>query len=278
MSVDRGAAGSTAAPSNGHADSASAGASEIASGEDRLRAANDDERIPASADAGAGDASAEGEQRGDAGRRRGRGRGRDRGPREGAPSGDSGNAFAQGEAAASEGVDSGAARIDREAHPPAAFAATPPFGRDEHASPEADPMAQPWHAADATTANDAAAARTELPRRAETVARTEQPAPAEPAARAEPAPIARAEPYALPIDSLAAVAESAGLQWVNSDADKIEAAQAVMAAMPAAPRVPREIAAPPAVDEGPLVMVETKKDLAQVKLPFETTAQETQGH
>jgi ribonuclease E len=93
----------------------------------------------------------------------------------------------------------------------------------------------------------------------------------------EPAPVARVEPYALPIDSLAAVAESAGLQWVRSDTAKIEAAQAAMAAMPAPPRVAREIVVPPPADEGPLVMVETRKELAQVKLPFETTAQETQG-
>jgi len=32
-----------------------------------------------------------------------------------------------------------------------------------------------------------------------------------------------------------------------------------------------------ATDEGPRVLVETKKDLAQVRLRFETTAQETQG-
>jgi len=87
----------------------------------------------------------------------------------------------------------------------------------------------------------------------------------------------RAEPYALPIDSLAAVAESAGLQWVNSDASKIAAAQAAIAALPTPARVPREIVAVAAIDEGPLVMVETKKDLGQVKLPFETAAQETQG-
>jgi ribonuclease E len=98
-----------------------------------------------------------------------------------------------------------------------------------------------------------------------------------PAPHVEPMPLARVEPYALPIDSLAAVAESAGLQWVNSDAGKIEAAQAALAATPTPPRVPREIVAVAAVDEGPLVMVETKKDLAQVKLPFETTAEETQG-
>jgi ribonuclease E len=87
----------------------------------------------------------------------------------------------------------------------------------------------------------------------------------------------RAEPYALPVDSLASVAESAGLKWVNSDASKIAAAQAAIAALPTPPRVPREIVAVAVVDEGPLVMVETKKDLGQVKLPFETTAQETQG-
>ena len=98
------------------------------------------------------------------------------------------------------------------------------------------------------------------------------------APRVEPVPKAEpAQPYALPIDSLAAVAESAGLQWVNTDVAKIEAAQAAIAATPAPQRVPREIAPVVAVDEGPLVLVETKKDLAQVKLPFETTAQETQG-
>ena len=41
--------------------------------------------------------------------------------------------------------------------------------------------------------------------------------------------------------------------------------------------VPREIPPVAAVDEGPLVLVETEKDLSQVKLPFETTPRETQG-
>jgi ribonuclease E len=87
----------------------------------------------------------------------------------------------------------------------------------------------------------------------------------------------KVSPFELPIAQLRGIAESSGLQWVNSDAGKIEAAQAAMAAMPAAPRVAREIVVPAPVDEGPLVMVETKQELAQVKLPFETTAQETQG-
>ena len=46
---------------------------------------------------------------------------------------------------------------------------------------------------------------------------------------------------------------------------------------PAPVRVPRERKAPVVVDEGPLVLVETKKDLSQFKLPFETAQQETQG-
>ena len=75
----------------------------------------------------------------------------------------------------------------------------------------------------------------------------------------------------LPTDSLQAVAEAAGLQWVSSDAEKIRAAQAEMAAAPAPVHVPRERKPVESVDNGPLVLVETRKDLSQVKLPFETT-------
>jgi ribonuclease E len=89
--------------------------------------------------------------------------------------------------------------------------------------------------------------------------------------------VAAATSYALPLDSLAAVAEAAGLQWVNSDATKIEAAQSALAADPPPTHVPREIRPVVASEEGPLVLVETKKDLSQVKLPFETAPQETQG-
>ena len=72
------------------------------------------------------------------------------------------------------------------------------------------------------------------------------------------------------MDSLQAVAESAGLQWVNSDAEKIRAVQAAMASEPAPARPPRERKPVASVDEGPLVLVETRKDLSQFKLPFET--------
>ena len=66
------------------------------------------------------------------------------------------------------------------------------------------------------------------------------------------------------------MAGQAGLQWVNSDEAKIKAAQEAMAAMPAPARTPREIRKVESVDTGPLVLVETKKDLSQVRLPFET--------
>ena len=68
---------------------------------------------------------------------------------------------------------------------------------------------------------------------------------------------------------LSAIAESAGLEWVNSDADKIRQVQAAIAAEPKPVHVPRERKPVVVVDEGPLVLVETRKDLSQVTLPFE---------
>lgn len=77
------------------------------------------------------------------------------------------------------------------------------------------------------------------------------------------------QPFDLPIDALAQVAQSSGLSWVNSDASKIAAVQAAIAAEPKAVRIPRERAAKAEVTEEPLVMVETKRDLRDVTLPFE---------
>jgi len=75
--------------------------------------------------------------------------------------------------------------------------------------------------------------------------------------------------FVLDLDALQAVAASTGLQWVNSDAEKIRAAQEAIAAEPKPVHVPRERVATVLADEGPLVLVETRKDLAQIKLPFE---------
>jgi ribonuclease E len=99
-----------------------------------------------------------------------------------------------------------------------------------------------------------------------------------PAATAEPAPAQTvSEPYVLPLSQLHQIAEGAGLQWVNSDAEKIAAAQAAIAAQPKPVHVPRERKPVVVVDEGPLVLVETRKDLSQMKLPFETAGGPTAG-
>ena len=83
-------------------------------------------------------------------------------------------------------------------------------------------------------------------------------------------PVAAVPPrYVLPADDLIAVAQAAGLEWVNSDLDKVRAAQAAIASEPPAVRVPRERRPQIVIDEGPLVLVETRKDLSQMKLPFE---------
>ena len=79
----------------------------------------------------------------------------------------------------------------------------------------------------------------------------------------------KVQAYVLPADDLRAVAEGSGLQWVNSDADKVQAVQAAIAAEPQPVHVPRERPAPVVVDEGPLVLVETRRDLRAMTLPFE---------
>nr|MDH4393911.1 ribonuclease E/G [Aquabacterium sp.] len=94
-------------------------------------------------------------------------------------------------------------------------------------------------------------------------------APAAPVADAVPRALPPVAPFVLPIDALQQLAEASGLQWVNSDTDKIQAAQAAMAAEPAPTHVPRDRKPVVVADEGPLVLVETRKDLSQLKLPFE---------
>jgi ribonuclease E len=78
-------------------------------------------------------------------------------------------------------------------------------------------------------------------------------------------------PFDLPLESLLSVAQQSGLQWVNSDAQRVAAVQAAIAAEPMPRHVPRERPAPVVVDTGPLVLVETRKDLRNMTLPFEQT-------
>lgn len=80
------------------------------------------------------------------------------------------------------------------------------------------------------------------------------------------------EPYELPLAALQNLAGSAGLEWVHSDADKMRAVRLALASEAPPVRVPRVPRQPVVVDDGPLVLVETRKDLAQIELPFDSAA------
>ena len=79
----------------------------------------------------------------------------------------------------------------------------------------------------------------------------------------------KVQPYALSLDALNQVAEASGLEWVNSNAEKVAQVQAAIAAEPKPVHVPREPKPPVVLDEGPLVLVETRRDLSAMTLPFE---------
>jgi ribonuclease E len=71
----------------------------------------------------------------------------------------------------------------------------------------------------------------------------------------------RVQAFTWPVADMQVVAQGSGLEWVNSNPERIAAVQAAIAAEPKPVHVPRE--RPPLVilDEGPLVLVETRKDL-----------------
>ena len=106
------------------------------------------------------------------------------------------------------------------------------------------------------------------------------PVPVAPVVQAAPqAPVQasgmpKVETYTLPSTELEQVAQGSGLQWVNSDATRIAAVQAAIAAEAKPVHVPRERPAPVAFEQSPLVLVETKRDLRNMTLPFETSTTE----
>ena len=88
-------------------------------------------------------------------------------------------------------------------------------------------------------------------------------------APARPSGMPALQPFALPLDTLEAVAQGAGLQWVNSNPDLVARAQAAIAATVPPVRQPRERPAPVPVSAEPLVLVETRRDLAHMHLAIE---------
>jgi ribonuclease E len=79
----------------------------------------------------------------------------------------------------------------------------------------------------------------------------------------------RVTAFDLPVAQLHDVAQSSGLQWVLSDPARVASVQAAIAAEPKPVHVPRERPAPVVIDEGPLILVETKRDLSRMAMPME---------
>jgi ribonuclease E len=70
--------------------------------------------------------------------------------------------------------------------------------------------------------------------------------------------------FELPVQQLVEISKSSGLEWVNSNPERVAQVQMIIAAEPKPVHVPRE--RPPLVelDEGPLILVETRKDLTKL--------------
>ena len=137
------------------------------------------------------------------------------------------------------------------------------YGRDRQRGERSERQERaPQEAASVDTPAAAPASAPAAAPEAET--RAQAPASA-PSSRSLP----RVQTYTLPLTELNQIADTAGLQWVNSDADKVAAVQAAIAAEPKPVHVPRERPAPVVINEGPLILVETRKDLRDLNLPFE---------
>ncbi|MEI8265230.1 MAG: ribonuclease E/G, partial [Betaproteobacteria bacterium] len=206
-------------------------------------------------------AGADGEERED-GRRRGRGRDRDRFRRERRP---------QDEAGEVNGLGAESGPVGEQAQ---GVGAASEIAAAVAQGAGATAVVEQAQASDIGQAH-AAAVQASASSAAPTEPVADLAATAAPAT--SPAPRVLAEPYVLPVAQLHQIAQGSGLQWVNSDADKIAAAQAAIAAQPQPAHVPRERKPVVVMDEGPLVLVETRKDLSQLKLPFETAAETGQG-
>jgi ribonuclease E len=101
------------------------------------------------------------------------------------------------------------------------------------------------------------------------------PVPVPAVAKATPAlgGMPKVQSFELPLGELAEVAQQSGLNWVNSDAAKVAAVQAAIAAEAKPVHTPRERPPVVQIEDQPLVLVETRRDLRNMTLPFEKTEQ-----
>jgi ribonuclease E len=265
---DRGERGPRQGRGSDRSENTERNAEPRAEGQDELRADNQSDQFP---DAN-GQAREPREGRGNRGGRGGRGRRDERGPRQDdgmqAPSAEGQQAslgFASADSSsASTPAEGGSAQAETENGESREKRSRDRYGRErghrrERTEQDGERNEAAPVAADVVTSVPAPSA----------------PAPVAvaPQASATHAVAEKAMPkvssYALPTETLQQVAQTSGLQWVNSDPTRIAAVQAAIAAEPQPARVPRERPAPVAIHEGPLVLVETKKDLRNMTLPFE---------
>ncbi|CDS50221.1 Ribonuclease E [Polaromonas sp. CG9_12] len=158
------------------------------------------------------------------------------------------------------------------------FEPNPPYPQDGQASvtpelvaPQVFPVAALAQAPVATVSPVPPA--TALPVAAPATSERMHAAPVPTAAlQAKAGSLPKVQSYDLPLQDLAQVAEGSGLQWVNSDATRIAEAQAAIAAEVKPITVRRERPAPVVLEAAPLVLVETKRDLGSMPLPFEKSA------
>ncbi|CAJ0801085.1 Ribonuclease E [Ralstonia condita] len=202
--------------------------------------------------------SAEGNGEGEERRRRGRrGRNRYRRDREGAE-----GVRAEGEAEATEAIESADEAVaDVHAEPEMTASVTEPVQATPQVPVEspAPVIHEPVHAAEAvapvsamptvqqTEPALATAPAEEVAQEAVVTALAEVPAPVSAVAKASP----------LPMETLQGVLNEAGMTWVHTDAQKLQAAQEEAARTITPQRVPRERKPLPPIQQGPMILVET---------------------
>ncbi|MBC7916663.1 MAG: Rne/Rng family ribonuclease, partial [Rhodoferax sp.] len=244
--------------------------------EDAVAEANAVDQTVQRADASAGDAESRPEGREGGRNRGGRGRGRrdERGPRQD-------GAEQQPDTAEGPQTQLGFADTEPTTHDAqnAPDAATPTEGNNDNREPR-EKRSRDRYGRDRGPRGDRSERPDEQRQGTDAAAEaqpTQQPAAERVAPVAAPiaAPVSTASSmpkvtsFELPKASLEQVAQQSGLQWVNSDPQRIALVQAAIAAEPKAIHVPRERPQPVTIDEGPLILVETKRDLRNMTLPFE---------
>ena len=93
---------------------------------------------------------------------------------------------------------------------------------------------------------------------------SQEHAPQHSVASVQKAEMPKVQAFDLPVSELIEMSKSSGLEWVNSNPERVAHVQMIIASEPKTVHVPRQ--RPPIVefDDGPLILVETRKDLAKL--------------